>query len=178
MLSPRSRLRFAYRQHGVIEVATAPRLCVGWHRIRPTPSRGGVVGQVVVIRVLCGRYFWGWRCIRGLRYRSPTAKSRRHPASGVTSFGRPFQRRHYRARCGGFITDVDAMTCEACEAETQARHIARGKRSATPGCHHPPPTLRPHRTRIRYHPRNDRGNRPQPQIRAYSKRHYIYANLI
>ena len=29
LLSPRSRLRFAYRQHGVIEVATAPRLCVG-----------------------------------------------------------------------------------------------------------------------------------------------------
>ena len=32
---------------------------------------------------------------------------------------------------------VDAMTCEACEAETQARLIARGKRSATPGCRHP-----------------------------------------
>ena len=29
------------------------------------------------------------------------------------------------------------MTCEACEAETQARHIARGKRSATPGFRHP-----------------------------------------
>ena len=39
-----------------------------------------------------------------------------------------------------FIAFVDAMTCEACEAETQARHIARGKRSATPGCHHPPPS--------------------------------------
>ena len=35
------------------------------------------------------------------------------------------------------VADVDAMTCEACEAETQARHIARGKRSATPGIHHP-----------------------------------------
>ena len=35
---------------------------------------------------------------------------------------------------------VVAMTCEACEAETQARLIARGKRSATPGCHHPPPS--------------------------------------
>ena len=32
---------------------------------------------------------------------------------------------------------VDAMTCEACEAETQARLIARGKRSATLGIHHP-----------------------------------------
>ena len=40
----------------------------------------------------------------------------------------------------GIIMVVDGMTCEACEAETQARHIARGKRSATPGCHHPPPT--------------------------------------
>ena len=59
------------------ESATALRLCVWWHRIRPTPSLGGVVGK------------------------------------------------------------VDAMTCEACEAETQARLIARGKRSATPGCHHP-----------------------------------------
>ena len=38
----------------------------------------------------------------------------------------------------GIIAVVDAMTCEACEAETQARHIARGKRSATPGYHHPP----------------------------------------
>ena len=99
--------------------------------------RNDIVGQVVVIRVLYGRFFGGWRCIRGLRYRSPTAKSRRDSASGVTSFGRPFQRRHYRARCGGFITDEDAMTCEACEAETQARHIARGKQSATPGIHHP-----------------------------------------
>ena len=88
-----------------------------------------------IIRVLYGRYFGGGHCIRGLRYRSPTAKSRRHPASGVTSFGRPFQRRHYRGRFGGIIMDdiigfvaatllwrVDAMTCEACEAETQARH--------------------------------------------------------
>ena len=31
---------------------------------------------------------------------------------------------------------VVAMACEACEAETQARLIARGKRSATPGCRH------------------------------------------
>ena len=30
------------------------------------------------------------------------------------------------------------MTCEACEAETQMRLIARGKQSATPGIHHPP----------------------------------------
>ena len=30
----------------------------------------------------------------------------------------------------GSIMVVDAMTCEACEAETQARLIARGKRSA------------------------------------------------
>ncbi len=30
---------------------------------------------------------------------------------------------------------MDAMTCETCEAETQARHIARGKRSATPNVH-------------------------------------------
>ena len=85
--------------------------------------------NVVVIRVLCGRYFGEWRCIRGLRYRSPTAKSRRHSASGVTSFGRPFRQKHYVV--------VVAMTCEACEAETQARFIARGKRSATPGIHHP-----------------------------------------
>ena len=35
--------------------------------------------------------------------------------------------------------DVVAMTCEACDAETQARHIARGKRSATPGIRHPHP---------------------------------------
>ena len=35
---------------------------------------------------------------------------------------------------------LDAKTCEACEAETQARLIARGKRSATPGIHHPPPS--------------------------------------
>ena len=82
------------------------------------------MGRVVVIRVLYGRYFGGGHCIRGLRYRSPTAKSRRHSASGVTSFGRPF--RHD-------IIMVNAMTCEACEAETQARHIAQGKRSATPG---------------------------------------------
>ena len=58
LLSPRSRLRFAYRQHGVIEVATAPRLCVGCieyaHR-----QRKDNVGQVVVIRVLCGRFFGG-----------------------------------------------------------------------------------------------------------------------
>ena len=47
--------------------------------------------------------------------------------------------RHYRGRCGGIIMVV-AMTCEACEAETQARLIARGKRSATPGIHHPPPS--------------------------------------
>ena len=40
----------------------------------------------------------------------------------------------------GIIMVVDGMTCEACEAETQARHIARGKRSATPGCYHPPPS--------------------------------------
>ena len=44
-----------------------------------------------------------------------------------------------RSMCG-VIAFVDAMTCEACEAETQARHIARGKRSATPGCHQPPPS--------------------------------------
>ena len=98
-----------------------------------------IVGQVDVIRVLCGRNFGGGHCVRGLRYRSPTAKSRRHPAFGVTSFGRPFRRWHYRVRLGDIITVV-AMTCEACEAEPQARRIARGKRSATPGCHHPPPS--------------------------------------
>ena len=75
-----------------------------------------IVGQVDVIRVLCGRNFGGGHCVRGLRYRSPTAKSRRHPAFGVTSFGRPFRRWHYRVRLGDIITVV-AMTCEACEAE-------------------------------------------------------------
>ena len=48
----------------------------------------------------------------------------------------------------GFIMVMDAMTCEACEAETQARLVARGKRSATPGYHHPPPTRHPYRMRI------------------------------
>ena len=43
--------------------------------------------------------------------------------------------------------NVAAMTCEACEAETQARLIARGKRSATPGIHHPT-ILRPQRQAI------------------------------
>ena len=47
----------------------------------------------------------------------------------------------------GFIMVVDAMTCEACEAETQARLIARGKRSATPGIRHPT-ILRPQRQAI------------------------------
>ena len=37
----------------------------------------------------------------------------------------------------GIYAAVDAMACEACEAETQARHVARGKRSATPGIRHP-----------------------------------------
>ena len=46
---------------------------------------------------------------------------------------RPYRRNAFR----GVVGQVDAMTCEACEAETQARLIARGKRSATPGCHHP-----------------------------------------
>ena len=43
--------------------------------------------------------------------------------------------------------NVAAMTCEACEAETQTRLIARGKRSATPGIRHPT-ILRPQRQAI------------------------------
>ena len=37
----------------------------------------------------------------------------------------------------GINAAVVTMACEACEAETQARHLARGKRSATPGIRHP-----------------------------------------
>ena len=77
------------------------------YRIRPTPSRGWVVGRVVVIRVLYGRYFGGVTLCPWVRYRSPTAISRRHSASGVTSFGRPFQQWHYHVRFDGIIT-VDA----------------------------------------------------------------------
>ena len=51
--------------------------------------------------------------------------------------------------CRGVLhtPNVAAMTCEACEAETQARLIARGKRSATPGIRHPT-ILRPQRQAI------------------------------
>ena len=71
--------------------------------------------RVVVIRVLCGRFFGGWRCVRGLRYRSPTAKSRRHPASGVTSFGRPFRRR-FRELVRAYGTE-----CKLSESATAPR---------------------------------------------------------
>ena len=56
---------------------------------------------------------------------------------------RPYRRNAFR----GVVGQVDAMTCEACEAETQARLIARGKRSATPGIRHPT-ILRPQRQAI------------------------------
>ena len=75
----------------------------------------------------------GWRCVRGLRYRSPTAKSRRHPASGVASFGRLSV--VYRIRPIGWRGHAKHVM-----PRRKSRHLARGKRSATPGIHHPPPS--------------------------------------
>ena len=91
--------------------------------------RGGVLGCVDVIRVLCGRIFGGDIVSVGYAIAHP----RLNPVGILPPGSRPSDV-HFD---DGFIMVVDAMTCEACEAETQARHLARGKRSTTPGCHHP-----------------------------------------
>ena len=114
----------------------------------------------IVIRVLCGRYFRG--CIVSVGY--VVAHPRLNPVGILPPGSRPSDVHSddgYREPVGayvirpyrhngfrGVVGQVDAMTCEACEAETQARLIARGKQSATPGCHHRLQTRRPYRTEI------------------------------
>ena len=107
----------------------------------------GIVARVVVIRVLYGRFFVGYIVSVGYAIAHP----RLNPVGILPPGSRPSDVHSD----DGFIMVVDAMTCEACEAETQARHIARGKRSATPGYRHPPPTRHPYRMRITYHPWHD-----------------------
>ena len=104
-------------------------------------------GGCRVIRVLCGRYFGGGIVSVGYAIAHP----RLNPVGILPPGSRPSDVHSD----DGFIMVMDAMTCEACEAETQARHIARGKRSATPGYRHHPPTRHPHRMRITYLPRRD-----------------------
>ena len=90
-----------------------------------------VVWRVFIIRVLCGRWF---RVGDVVSVGYAIAHPRLNPVGILPPGSRPSD---VHSDTATVVVDVDAMTCEACEAETQARHIARGKRSATPGIHHP-----------------------------------------
>ena len=90
---------------------------------------------MVVIRVLYGRFLGGGVVSVGYAIAHP----RLNPVGILPPGSRPSDVHSDTAmvvvdvdamtvlvRCGGIGVYVDAMTCEACEAETQARHIARG----------------------------------------------------
>ena len=127
---------------------------IGAYRIRPSSVR-----RVDVIRVLYGRYFGGDIVSVGYAIAHP----RLNPVGILPPGSRPSDVHFHDGIIAvnvKALSRLAAMTCEACEAETQARLIARGKRSVTPGCHHPPPTQRPQRTRITYHPRQPTVNTP------------------
>ena len=102
-----------------------PRTCRG---VLHTPALAGGCK----IRILCGCIFNGER-FPWVTLRSPTAKSHRHSASGVASFGRLSVA--YCIRPIGWRGHAKHVM-----PRRKSRHLARGKRSATPGIHHPPPS--------------------------------------
>ena len=85
---------------------------------------------MVIIRVLYGRLFRGGDVV-SVGY--AVAHPRLNPVGILPPRSRPSDV-HFNVV---IYAAVVTMTCEACEAETQARHVARGKRSATPGIRHP-----------------------------------------
>ena len=101
-------------------VADCASLIVNVGLLRLQPLRGCVcaVGRVVIIRVLCGRYFRG--CIVSVGY--AVAHPRLNPVGILPPGSRPSDVHSH----DGIIAVMDAMTCEACEAEPKGEAYSPG----------------------------------------------------